>query len=275
MHSLNQASNQMEINSQTPSAIFIRQTIFPFILLQFYYFYLHWLRNAGKSETHSWRYAREYKRFFSSLSFCVCYVWMDCATAQCTPCTHTLETDGNDGRWRRRVLINSHTHYHVVFCHLILSIYRLNASHTRFIFPFGSVSLSHSVSLIRTFELNFTLGSNHWISFLQLQRTKHSTWICDDDPHIIFFRSLISQSVTVVFLLSLSLSLLSFGCSFHFRHEMSTIFALFTIVYITEHGFFSSAADSVLIMDAKGDRDDTAIMLELCSHITRRHKSTS
>lgn len=212
--------------------------------------------------------------FFLSFVLCV-FGWMDCATAQCTPCTHTLETDGNDGRWRRRVLINSHTHYHVVFCHLILSIYRLNASHTRFIFPFGSVSLSHSVSLIRTFELNFTLGSNHWISFLQLQRTKHSTWICDDDPHIIFFRSLISQSVTVVFLLSLSLSLLSFGCSFHFRHEMSTIFALFTIVYITEHGFFSSAADSVLIMDAKGDRDDTAIMLELCSHITRRHKSTS
>lgn len=220
MHSLNQASNQMEINSQTPSAIFIRQTIFPFILLQFYYFYLHWLRNAGKSETHSWRYAREYKRFFSSLSFCVCYVWMDCATAQCTPCTHTLETDGNDGRWRRRVLINSHTHYHVVFCHLILSIYRLNASHTRFIFPFGSVSLSHSVSLIRTFELNFTLGSNHWISFLQLQRTKHSTWICDDDPHIIFFRSLISQSVTVVFLLYRTLSpLVRLFISFSARNE--------------------------------------------------------
>lgn len=76
------STHTRKINS--PSAIFIRQTIFPFILLQFYYFYLHSLRNV-ESERASER----------------------------TNQAEVTRWRNRDGESEGRALINSHTHYHV------------------------------------------------------------------------------------------------------------------------------------------------------------------
>lgn len=119
----------------------------------------------GKSETYLWIYVYCAVDTNHFQNVCTRFHYRTLYTH--SQSIRMMHTQWHWWQWRRRqqqqqqqqTLINSHTHYHVVFCHLILSIYRLNASYTGFIF-------SHTVSV----------GLESLIFILQLQLSTHFGW---------------------------------------------------------------------------------------------------